>query len=183
MSFVQTRGGAPIGFAEINNLRYVPDLAIMDSPVMLKAFGLHVDEQVSLYGKQVFVNLVNSTGRERLVKSNFEQRIKEREEVLRRATLSAQGVVRGERVMLGGGTPRSTSLGGNIAFSSAADGRPNDKYFPKHGSFAGPNIAGLGADNLLQYYYFDFHKECSKMRFDRVSLLIDQLEENIQSGG
>ncbi|KII68466.1 Phosphatidylinositide phosphatase SAC1 [Thelohanellus kitauei] len=35
----------------------------------------------------------------------------------------------------------------------------------------------------LCYFYFDFHKNCAKMRFDRVSLLLDKIEElRIQMG-
>lgn len=32
LSFVQTRGSVPIFWAEINNLRYKPDLQVMDMP-------------------------------------------------------------------------------------------------------------------------------------------------------
>ncbi len=32
LSFVQTRGSAPLFWAEVNNLRYKPDLQIMDIP-------------------------------------------------------------------------------------------------------------------------------------------------------
>ncbi|KAG8905656.1 hypothetical protein FRB99_008497 [Tulasnella sp. 403] len=117
MSFVQTRGSAPIGFAEINTLRYVPDLTIMSTPEMDKAHKLHMAEQVKLYGKQILVNLVNSKGREKAVKDEFERKVAEA---------------------------------------------------------AMPDV---------KYYYFDFHKECSKMRFDRISLLVDQLEPTLRDGG
>ncbi|OMJ07270.1 Phosphatidylinositide phosphatase SAC1 [Smittium culicis] len=33
----------------------------------------------------------------------------------------------------------------------------------------------------VEYYHFDFHKECSKMRFNRVSLLIDKIKNLIDS--
>ncbi|OLY83793.1 Phosphatidylinositide phosphatase SAC1 [Smittium mucronatum] len=39
----------------------------------------------------------------------------------------------------------------------------------------------LPEDGPVQYYHFDFHKECSKMRFDRVSLLIDKIRSLIDS--
>ena len=32
LSFVQTRGSAPLFWAEVNNLRYKPDLQVMDTP-------------------------------------------------------------------------------------------------------------------------------------------------------
>lgn len=118
MSFVQTRGSAPIGFAEINTLRYVPDLTIMSTPDMAAAHRAHMAEQVQLYGEQVLVNLVNSTGRERYVKEEYERQV--------------------------------------------ADAKMGDS---------------------VRYQYFDFHKECSKMRFDRISVLVDQLEPALRAGG
>ena len=30
-------------------------------------------------------------------------------------------------------------------------------------------------DNSIYYEFFDFHKECSKMRYERLSLLMDRL--------
>ncbi|KAG8921799.1 hypothetical protein FRC02_012345, partial [Tulasnella sp. 418] len=117
MSFVQTRGSAPIGFAEINNLRYIPDLTIMDTPAMAEAYKAHIHSQISLYGDQILVNLVNSKGREKMVKEAYERRVDQ------------------------------TGIPG------------------------------------VHYHYFDFHKECSKMRFDRISLLIDRLEPLLREGG
>lgn len=35
----------------------------------------------------------------------------------------------------------------------------------------------------VQYHYFDFHKECSKMRWHRLSILLERLEEEIQVYG
>lgn len=119
MSFVQTRGSAPIGFAEINTLRYVPDLTIMATPEMTTAHRLHMSEQLRTYGRQILVNLVNSKGREKAVKDEYERKVKE---------------------------------------------------------------AGF-SEQEVKYYYFDFHKECSKMRFDRISLLVDQLEPALREGG
>ncbi len=34
-----------------------------------------------------------------------------------------------------------------------------------------------------QYVYFDFHTECKKMRFDRISILIDRLAPSLQGMG
>jgi phosphatidylinositol 4-phosphatase len=31
----------------------------------------------------------------------------------------------------------------------------------------------------VKYVYFDFHHECSKMRWDRISVLIDSLKEDL----
>lgn len=35
----------------------------------------------------------------------------------------------------------------------------------------------------VHYTYFDFHHECKGLRFDRVSLLIDRLEEDLYQQG
>ena len=33
----------------------------------------------------------------------------------------------------------------------------------------------------VSYIAFDFHKECKKMRYDRISVLVDQLEKDLQN--
>ncbi|KAG8895156.1 hypothetical protein FRC00_007886, partial [Tulasnella sp. 408] len=128
MSFVQTRGSAPIGFAEINTLRYVPDLVIMSTEEMSRSCKLHFQEQVGLYGKQLLVNLVNSKGREKAVKEEYERKV---------AELTKTGGVMGGETM----------------------------------------------KDVLKYVYFDFHKECSKMRFDRIEMLVDQLVPELKAAG
>jgi len=40
----------------------------------------------------------------------------------------------------------------------------------------------LGMDGL-KYVYFDFHAECSKMRWDRISLLIDRVKDDLETQG
>jgi phosphatidylinositol 4-phosphatase len=35
----------------------------------------------------------------------------------------------------------------------------------------------------VNYEYFDFAKECSKMKWDRISLLIDRLQGTLEQGG
>lgn len=35
----------------------------------------------------------------------------------------------------------------------------------------------------VHYTYFDFHHECKGLRFDRVSLLLDRLEEDLYQQG
>ncbi|GJJ73667.1 phosphatidylinositol 4-phosphatase [Entomortierella parvispora] len=43
-------------------------------------------------------------------------------------------------------------------------------------------IAILG-DPLIKYHHFDFHQECSKMRWQRVSLLLDYFRQDLVSQG
>ncbi|KAI5478928.1 inositol/phosphatidylinositol phosphatase [Pseudohyphozyma bogoriensis] len=112
-SFVQTRGSVPVFWAQIGNLRYVPDLKIMERPNAAEALARHFDQQVGLYGDQYVVNLVNQKGYEKPVKEYFE---------------------RGIQAL---GNPR------------------------------------------VHYTYFDFHHECKGLRFDRVSVLIDSLDEEL----
>lgn len=41
-------------------------------------------------------------------------------------------------------------------------------------------------DNIARdarYTYFDFHKECKGLRFDRVSVLIDRLAKDLETMG
>lgn len=35
----------------------------------------------------------------------------------------------------------------------------------------------------VHYTYFDFHHECKGLRFDRVSLLVDRLEQGLEQQG
>ena len=35
----------------------------------------------------------------------------------------------------------------------------------------------------LHYVYFDFHHECKGLRFDKVSVLIDRIEEELYQQG
>jgi len=39
-------------------------------------------------------------------------------------------------------------------------------------------IRRMGLDRV-KYVYFDFHHECSKMRWDRISLLVDLLKADL----
>lgn len=116
-AFVQTRGSIPIFWAEVNNLNYKPDMQVMDRPDTLKAFKMHVEEQVSLYGSQSLVNLVNTKGHEQPVREGYEKYVK------------------------------------------------------------------LAAIPTVQYHHFDFHKECKNMKWHRISVLLDQLEPELEEKG
>jgi hypothetical protein len=36
-------------------------------------------------------------------------------------------------------------------------------------------------DNRIRYIHFDFHKECSKMRWDRLSILMDAIHGDLEA--
>ncbi|CAO1596209.1 Phosphoinositide phosphatase sac1 [Xanthoria calcicola] len=76
MSYVQTRGSVPVYWAEINTLRYVPDLQIRGVETAVGAAKLHFSEQIRLYGDNYLVNLVNQKGREAKVKQAYEQMVR-----------------------------------------------------------------------------------------------------------
>ena len=42
---------------------------------------------------------------------------------------------------------------------------------------------GDGAQSFVKYEHFDFHKECSKMRWDRIRLLLDKFETELSEQG
>ncbi|KAI0095261.1 SacI homology domain-containing protein [Irpex rosettiformis] len=117
LSFVQIRGSMPMFWAEVNTLRYKPDLQIMDLEDTIDATRKHFEEQLQIYGDTSLVSLVNHKGHEKPVKEAYEQ-----------------GVVQ----------------------------------------LNYPNI---------HYQYFDFHNECKHMRWDRISVLVDQLEEDLIKQG
>ncbi|KAI4249477.1 MAG: hypothetical protein LQ352_005623 [Teloschistes flavicans] len=76
MSYIQTRGSVPVYWAEINTLRYVPDLQIRGVETAVGAAKQHFDEQIRLYGDNYLVNLVNQRGREDRVKEAYEQLVR-----------------------------------------------------------------------------------------------------------
>ncbi|KZS96176.1 hypothetical protein SISNIDRAFT_438817 [Sistotremastrum niveocremeum HHB9708] len=117
LSYVQTRGSVPVYWAEVNNLRYKPDLQIMELQDTMTAFKTHLQEQVALYGPQNIVNLVNQKGHELPVKEAFEK-------VLADADVTK-----------------------------------------------------------VKYEYFDFHNECRKMRWDRINILIDRIQDDLIQEG
>lgn len=73
MSYVQTRGSVPAFWAEVNNLHYVPKLAIRGIDNAIPYAKKHFDEQIRLYGDNYCVNLVNQKGREEQVKAAYEK--------------------------------------------------------------------------------------------------------------
>ncbi len=73
MSYVQTRGSVPVYWAEVNNLRYKPDLLVMEKDETLPSAQLHFHEQNDLYGDVFLVNLVNQSGYEQPVKEAYER--------------------------------------------------------------------------------------------------------------
>ncbi|EJT97779.1 hypothetical protein DACRYDRAFT_71440 [Dacryopinax primogenitus] len=77
LSFVQMRGSTPIFWAEVNNLRYKPDVQIMEVPETTGALRMHLEELNKLYGTVYLVNLVNQTGREKHVKDAYEKYVLE----------------------------------------------------------------------------------------------------------
>ncbi|KAF7978915.1 hypothetical protein HWV62_44443 [Athelia sp. TMB] len=117
MSFVQIRGSIPVYWGEVNTLRYKPDLQVMDLQDTADAMRMHLQEQVSLYGEQTLVNLVNHKGYEQPVKAAYEKYVAE------------------------------------------------------------ANLA------KVKYEYFDFHTECRKMRWDRISVLIDAIQDDLVHQG
>ena len=76
LSYVQTRGSVPVFWAEINTLQYTPKLQIRGVEAAAGAARKHFDEQISTYGENYMVNLVNQKGREVRVKEAYEQMVK-----------------------------------------------------------------------------------------------------------
>lgn len=72
-SYLQTRGSVPVFWAEINNLRYKPNLFVGESSV--GPTKKHFDQQVKLYGTNYLVNLVNQSGYEKPIKEAYESAV------------------------------------------------------------------------------------------------------------
>lgn len=73
LSFVQIRGSIPLFWAEVNNLRYMPDLQIMDLQNTADVLKLHMQDQASRYGAASLVNLINHKGHEKPIKEAYEK--------------------------------------------------------------------------------------------------------------
>lgn len=76
LSYLQTRGSVPVYWAEINTLHYTPKLQVRGVESAVHAAKLHFDEQISIYGDNYLVNLVNQKGREKRVKDAYEQLVR-----------------------------------------------------------------------------------------------------------
>jgi len=100
LSYVQTRGSVPLYWAEINTLRYKPDLQIMEgeervcwfilvvlaflrTPQQLAATKKHLNDLVKIYGEQTLVNLVKHKGYEQPLKEAFEKYLSQVEMTLK----------------------------------------------------------------------------------------------------
>ncbi|KAJ5352541.1 hypothetical protein N7452_001515, partial [Penicillium brevicompactum] len=75
-SFVQTRGSVPVFWAEVNDLKYTPKLQVRGVETAVEAARKHFSEQISIYGENYLVNLVNQKGREERVKRAYEQLVR-----------------------------------------------------------------------------------------------------------
>ena len=76
ISYVQTRGSVPVYWAEVNKLKYTPELQIRGVDSAIPAAKLHFDEQIRTYGDNYLINLVNQKGREKGVKEAYEQLVR-----------------------------------------------------------------------------------------------------------
>jgi len=112
-SFIQTRGSIPLIWHQRPDLRYKPPptLELRQGVTHRDCFSRHFVEQVSLYGQQVIINLVDQKGAE----GRLEQQLKA--------------------------------------------------------------VVALVKEQNVFYEPFDFHAECSKMRWDRLSILMDRLSQ------
>lgn len=116
-SFIQTRGSIPAIWGQMPNTRYTPKLWMnsnLNDDRVINASKAHFDQQITYYGPQILVNLVNSKGYEMPIGQLYAEIVKE---------------------------------------------------------LNNPN---------LKYIHFDFHRECCKMRWNRVQMLIDQLEPDLR---
>lgn len=94
----------------------------------------HLQEQVSIYGEQSLVSLVNQKGYEQPVKDAYERAVNE--------------VCRFQLRLL---------YRSRICFQAEV------------------------AD--IRYQYFDFHNECKNMRWDRINILIEKMQDDLSKQG
>lgn len=73
-SYLQSRGSVPLFWAEINNLKYKPNLVLGDN-FSYAATKKHFKQQQELYGINYLVNLVNQKGYELPIKEAYENAV------------------------------------------------------------------------------------------------------------
>jgi len=117
-SFVQTRGSMPMFWSQEPNLRYMPKPELDLTRNSGAAFRAHFQDQTSVYGSQMMINLINH--------SKDEGRL--------------------QRALL------------NLHKES-------------------------GMSQYVGYEAFDFHKECAKMRWDRLSILVERMRNCLTNFG
>lgn len=69
---------------------------------------------------------------------------------------------------------------GNISLACLIDQRGHEGNLANE---FGQKINQIQKYYNVQYHYFDFHKECSKMRWSRLSLLLERMEEELLAYG
>lgn len=113
-SYVQTRGSMPFFWSQMPCVKYMPKPKVIGSDHDNKSvMTAHFEEQTSVYGEQVIINLINQKKNEGTLEQMFRQL-----------------------------------------------------------------MSNLKMDNV-HYEAFDFHKECSKMRYDRLILLRNQISQYV----
>lgn len=113
-SFVQVRGSIPLLWQQFPNLALKPAPAIVTHQSQAEVMQKHLDSLTDIYGKVVFVNLIDQKGCELPLEAKFREMFQ--------------------------------------------------TIHSRHS----------------KYEYFDFHKECKNMRYDRLDILLDRLGSDQQ---
>lgn len=159
-SYAQIRGSVPIYWAEVNNLRYKPDLVIMDLPATVSVV------RVSRPQPQVpeLTYALSFRRRLRIVICCHH--------VSMYSTLAKVDSLRRHFDTL-------LSNYGDLYLVNLV----NQKGYEKPVKEAFERAVQELNDPRIHYTYFDFHHECKGLRFDRVSLLVDRLGSDLQKQG
>lgn len=126
--------------------------------------------------------------------------------------VEANGIVTASFVQIRGSIPLIWSQRANYKYKPAIEigsSREHDSPIKKHFNELKSYYGGVTVINLIDhkghegnlehefsqqiqrlqeydnipYYYFDFHRECSKMRWHRLSILLDRIEQELDSYG
>ncbi|XP_050442275.1 phosphatidylinositol-3-phosphatase SAC1 [Adelges cooleyi] len=108
-SYVQTRGSIPLFWSQYPTLKYKPVVQISSNENHFDAATQHFNEQISFYGQQILINLIDHRGAEQELERKYH------------------------------------------------------------------DIVNMIDNNNIKYEAFDFHSECKKMRWDRLSILVNRV--------
>ena len=135
----------------------------------------HFHEQVAFYGEQVIINLVNSvTNKKKKYEGQLEDKFRKliidlNQVIFAKSLRKGPKKVKKKVPKVDSFPELKLNFGTFWPFLANLKTHFGNSFFPFNLFFL------LYSQNDVHYEAFDFHKECSKMRYDRLVLLKDQL--------
>lgn len=151
LSFVQIRGSIPLCWAEVNTVRYKPDLQIMDTKDAVRP--LH------RYPSSHFMGYLDPCHQTASSRTSFIVRCPDTRQLSQ---------------------PQRTRAAGQGGLRTKC--RRGVQIYPRYSRKRSRALSQLNLPKV-RYQYFDFHNECKNMRWNRISVLIDSVKDDLERYG